>query len=101
MAETASPTVYVLNGPNLNLLGVREPDIYGTTTLADIEAAAKAAANGQQQQPIKRSPVYNAEGKVVFSKFDFRFLSEVTFLLTNETFSMDDHIFEEEEKGNQ
>ena len=35
----------------------------------------------------------------IFSVFDFRFLSEVTFLLTNETFSMDDHIFEEEERG--
>ena len=36
--------VYLLNGPNLNLLGAREPEVYGTASLADIEADAKAAA---------------------------------------------------------
>ena len=36
--------VYILNGPNLNLLGQREPEHYGTATLADIEAMCAAEA---------------------------------------------------------
>jgi 3-dehydroquinate dehydratase II len=41
-----SETVYVLNGPNLNLLGVREPAVYGRETLADVQAACEEAAAG-------------------------------------------------------
>ena len=37
--------VLILNGPNLNLLGTRQPDVYGTTTLADIEAVCRKHAS--------------------------------------------------------
>ncbi len=39
-----SRIVYILNGPNLNLLGKRQPDIYGHETLADIEADCRKVA---------------------------------------------------------
>ncbi len=42
--EALSPLVYVLNGPNLNLLGQRQPHIYGHETLADVERDCRALA---------------------------------------------------------
>ncbi len=53
--------IHVLNGPNLNRLGTREPAIYGTTTLAEVEALCRAAA-GKHAIVFKQS---NAEHELV------------------------------------
>lgn len=57
------PTVYVLNGPNLNLLGVREPDVYGTTTLADVEVVCRTAAKDLGLALVARQT--NDEGELI------------------------------------
>jgi len=53
--------IYVLNGPNINRLGKREPEIYGTTTLAEVEAMCRKAA-GDRPIEFRQS---NAEYQLV------------------------------------
>ena len=55
--------VYILNGPNLNLLGSREPELYGSQTLADIEADCAAEAKGLGLSIHFRQT--NSEGELV------------------------------------
>jgi 3-dehydroquinate dehydratase-2 len=56
-------TIYVLNGPNLNLLGTREPAIYGRETLADVEAVCRATAKAHGFAIEFRQS--NLEGEIV------------------------------------
>lgn len=55
--------VAVLNGPNLNLLGTREPAIYGTTTLAQIEARLRDV--GRELQVDVECQQHNGEGALI------------------------------------
>jgi 3-dehydroquinate dehydratase-2 len=60
---TASRRLLLVNGPNLNLLGMREPGLYGTSTLADVEriTADAAAASGFEVRAIQS----NHEGVLI------------------------------------
>lgn len=55
--------IHVLNGPNLNLLGRREPQIYGSETLADVEAHLRVRAEAESVDLVFRQS--NHEGELV------------------------------------
>jgi 3-dehydroquinate dehydratase-2 len=57
--------IAVINGPNLNLLGIREPEVYGRETLADVEKALRSVASevGVELQFIQ----HNGEGQLIDS----------------------------------
>ena len=58
-----SQTIYVLNGPNMNLLGTREPEKYGRATLADVEKLCGATAERFGLDIVFRQS--NHEGELV------------------------------------
>lgn len=59
-------TILVLHGPNLNLLGSREPDVYGSTTLADINRNLTALAkdSGQHLQVLQSNAEYELINRI-------------------------------------
>ena len=78
--ERSVPRILVLHGPNLNLLGVREPQIYGRTTLSDIHARleARAQAAGARLESFQS----NHEGELV-DRIQAAMEEGVDFILIN------------------
>lgn len=73
-------SILLLNGPNLNLLGKREPGHYGNMTLADIEARLTALAD--QQQQTLHCYQNNSEGALV-DRIHLALTEQVDFILIN------------------
>ena len=88
MAETSSKSVLVLHGPNLNLLGLREPNHYGNSTLADIDARLKERA--KQANVALQSFQSNSEVELIQqlhtlanNKVDFIIINPAAFTHTS------------------
>ena len=61
--QSDMPVIHIINGPNLNLLGIREPETYGSLTLADIETRLRTLASARGAQITFRQS--NHEGDLV------------------------------------
>ena len=75
-----SSKILLLNGPNLNLLGTREPDVYGSETLADIESrlVSLSAGQGQSLTCMQSNAEHELVGAVQQAKAD-----QVDFIIIN------------------
>lgn len=74
------PNLLVLNGPNLNLLGVREPDVYGSQTLKDIEDLLAIRA---QEQGVSIDFLQSNAEHVLIDRIHLGFKEGVDFILIN------------------
>jgi len=76
----AQSRILVLHGPNLNLLGTREPETYGCTTLADIHAAmeSRARANGVRLESFQS----NHEGQLI-DRIQAAAVESIDFIIIN------------------
>jgi 3-dehydroquinate dehydratase-2 len=70
MDSSDEPQILLINGPNLNLLGLREPGVYGATTLAEIEVRARAHA--EARGVTMRTLQSNHEGAIIDAIHDAR-----------------------------
>lgn len=82
-AESATPPqdrILVLHGPNLNLLGTREPEVYGRTTLADIHVAMDA--RGRADGVVVESFQSNHEGQLI-DRIQAAAVEGISFIIIN------------------
>jgi 3-dehydroquinate dehydratase II len=80
MAETTKKSVLVLHGPNLNLLGLREPDHYGKNTLADIDAQLAKRASEANISEVELIQVLHT---LADKKVDFIIINPAAFTHTS------------------
>ncbi|CAA0082106.1 3-dehydroquinate dehydratase 1 [Zhongshania aliphaticivorans] len=81
-------SILVLHGPNLNLLGTREPGVYGSTTLADIDAQLHATANkhGHHLQSLQSNAEYELIERIHLARpeqIDFIIFNPAAFTHTS------------------